>query len=335
VALAYVSACDAARGPSPGASQAPQSDRRVYVFHWRLIFGTLIVAALVGICCLDFYGPRPGIFLLPLAVAGSLMSASEVVSFYSHREHRPIPWVIFGGTLLTVMLSAAPMLWKVYPSDGPIGRLGWLALGMTASLLLALFGEVRRYKEPGGVASKLALTVLAIIHAGGLMGFIIQLRLLGDGPWGTDGRWGLVAVVSMIAVVKVSDIGAYGIGKLFGRTKFAPLLSPGKTWEGLAGGLAAAAIMALLLLGPAVQIMGCSPGRTGLLWALGAVTYGFMLASAGVLGDLTVSLFKRDAGVKDSSHWIPGFGGVLDILDSLLVAAPVAYVCWLLRLVGP
>jgi phosphatidate cytidylyltransferase len=60
-----------------------------------------------------------------------------------------------------------------------------------------------------------------------------------------------------------------------------------------------------------------------------------MLASAGVLGDLTVSLFKRDAGVKDSSHWIPGFGGVLDILDSLLVAAPVAYVCWLLRLVGP
>ena len=110
------------------------------MFHWRLIFGTLIVAALVGICCLDFYGPRPGIFLLPLAVVGSLLSASEVVNFYSHREHRPIPWVIFGGTLLTVMLSATPMLWKVYPSgNGPIGRLGWLALGMTASLLLALF----------------------------------------------------------------------------------------------------------------------------------------------------------------------------------------------------
>ncbi|MCG8432916.1 MAG: hypothetical protein MJA83_02665, partial [Gammaproteobacteria bacterium] len=163
------------------------------MLHWRLIVGSILVVALVGVCWIDFYAPRPGLFLLPLAVIASLMSANEVIGFYSHREHQPIPVVIYLGTLLTVLLSAAPMLWKIYPSDGPIGRLGWLALGMTASLLVALAGEVQRYKEPGGVAGKLALTVLAIIHAGGLMGFLIQLRILGNGPWGIDGRWGTVA----------------------------------------------------------------------------------------------------------------------------------------------
>ena len=306
------------------------------MLHWRLIIGSIIIAALVGLCWLDFHAPRPGVVLLPLAVLGSLLSAAEVLGFYSHGDRQPIPWVIYTGTMLTVLLSAAPMLWEVYPSEGgPIGRLGWLALGMTASVLVALAGEVRRYQEPGGVAAKLALSVLAIIHAGGLMGFIVQLRLLGDGPWGTDGRWGLVALVSMIAVVKVSDMGAYFVGKQIGRNKMAPVLSPGKTWEGLAGGLVVAAIAALILLGPVARLMSCDPGRTGVMWAIGACAYGVILAIAGLLGDLTVSLLKRDAGVKDSSLWLPGFGGVLDILDSLLVAAPVAYVCWLLRLVGP
>lgn len=305
------------------------------MLHWRIILGILISAAFLGICWLDFYALRPGMYLIPLAIIASLMSADEVLGFYSHGQHQPLRWVTYTGTLLTVSLSAAPVLWEQYPSDGPIGRLGWLALGMTASLLVALFGEVRRYKGAGGVAARLALTMLAIIHAGGLMGFIVQLRLLGDGRWGTEGHWGLVAVLSMIAVVKVSDIGAYFAGKNFGRTKLAPVLSPGKTWEGLIGGLVAAALTALLLLGPVARLLQCDPGRTGVYWALGACAYGLILAVAGVLGDLTVSLLKRDAGVKDSSHWLPGFGGVLDILDSLLVAAPVAYVCWLLRLVGP
>jgi phosphatidate cytidylyltransferase len=305
------------------------------LLRWRITLGILFSAALLGLCWLDFYAPRPGLFLIPLAIVASLMSAGEVLGLYSHGSHQPIPWVIYVGTLLTVTMSATPSYWKEYPNDGPIGRLGWLALGMTASVLVALFGEVRRYKGAGGVVARLALSVLAIIHAGGLMGFIVQLRLLGDGRWGTDGHWGMVALLSMIAVVKVSDIGAYFAGKQFGRNKLAPVLSPGKTWEGLFGGLVAAAGTALVLLGPAAHLMGCDPGRTGLYWAIGACVYGLILAVAGVLGDLTVSLLKRDAGVKDSSRWMPGFGGVLDILDSLLVAAPVAYICWLLGLVGP
>lgn len=288
-----------------------------------------------GICWIDYYAPRPGLFLVPLAVICSLMSVSEVIGFYSHREHRPIPFAIYLGTLLTVLVSAAPILWEVYPSDGPVGRLGWLSLGMTAGVLVALAGEVQRYKEPGGVAGKLALTVLSIIHAGGLMGFLVQLRILGNGPWGTDGHWGMVALISMIAVVKASDIGAYTFGRLFGKHKLAPVLSPGKTWEGLFGGFLVAALTGLLLLGPAVKLLGCDPGFTGIKWAIGAASYGLVLAGAGVLGDLTVSMLKRDAGEKDSSHWLPGFGGVLDIMDSLLVAAPVAYVFWLLRFVGP
>ena len=80
---------------------------------------------------------------------------------------------------------------------------------------------------------------------------------------------------------------------------------------------------------------GCHSARSQTAWLAGALAYGTILGIAAVVGDLAESLLKRDASVKDSSTWIPGLGGVLDMLDSLLLAAPVAYLCWVGGLVGP
>ena len=104
----------------------------------------------------------------------------------------------------------------------------------------------------------------------------------------------------------------------------APTLSPGKTWEGTIGGIGSAS------LASAFGIAWLLKGPAGMTPAMLLKTGGFALAVTivGIVGDLAESMLKRDAGVKDSSDWLPGFGGVLDILDSLLLAAPVAFFFW-------
>lgn len=114
-------------------------------------------------------------------------------------------------------------------------------------------------------------------------------------------------------------MGAYGFGRWLGKHKLIAWLSPGKTWEGFVGGLAAAAFIGMLL----------SHFSPRFVWWEGLIA-GAILGAAGQMGDLLESLLKRDAGVKDSGL-VPGFGGVLDMLDSALFAAPLAY--WMLKLV--
>ena len=125
----------------------------------------------------------------------------------------------------------------------------------------------------------------------------------------------------MIFVPKCCDIGTYFTGRYLGRHRMTPLLSPKKTWEGLAGGLVAAMATALLVGWLIVPLFRRGAGE--------AVLFGLVVGVAGVLGDLAESLIKRDCGAKDASQVVPGFGGVLDVVDSVLFAAPVAY--WWLR----
>jgi phosphatidate cytidylyltransferase len=131
----------------------------------------------------------------------------------------------------------------------------------------------------------------------------------------------------------MADTGAYFFGRAFGRHKMTPLLSPGKTWEGAAGGIltaCAASWACFHWFGPwLVQSQYVEPP------VIASLLYGLILAAAGMHGDLAESLLKRDMQRKDSSTWLPGLGGVLDIVDSVLVAAPCAYLCWVLGLVGP
>ena len=123
-------------------------------------------------------------------------------------------------------------------------------------------------------------------------------------------------MVAMVLVVVVADIGAYFSGKAFGRHKLAPKVSPAKTWEGFWGG-----VLACLVL--SVVAWYLLPAQMGHI-ALGSVVIVVLITGvASVVGDLTVSMVKRESGVKDSGNLLPGHGGVLDRLDSLCAAAPV------------
>ncbi len=140
----------------------------------------------------------------------------------------------------------------------------------------------------------------------------LSLAALRDGVHGgVDGY----LLWAMLIIVWVADSGAYFVGRAFGRHRLAPRVSPGKTWEGFAGGVGAASLVGMLLL-----------GRVETLSIAAAVGIAAATAAFSVLGDLFESLLKRLAGVKDSGAILPGHGGVLDRVDGILAAAPVFYV---------
>ena len=131
-------------------------------------------------------------------------------------------------------------------------------------------------------------------------------------------------MLSVLTVVKVSDAAAYFAGRSMGRTAMSPKLSPKKTVEGAIGGVIASLVAAWLLLEVAAPRI--DPNRSFSLWL--SLSYGLGLALAGIIGDLAESLLKRDSRRKDSSRWLPGLGGMLDVADSVVFASPIAYLMW-------
>lgn len=300
------------------------------MLKWRLLLGTIFVAGLCALCWLDWHASRPGIFLLPLAIVAAGLAAGELLAIFRQRGHEPLAWVVYGGVLLSVLTAAAPGLLPEAVARGAVQGIGWVAIGLSIGWLLAFVGELQRYDGNGRATVQLAVSALAICYVGGFIGFLIQLRLIGGG----DGRLGMLALVSLIAIVKSSDIGQYTAGRLFGKHKLAPTVSPGKTWEGVAGGVLFAFVAAWLMMTYAAPaLLGVERFSVGSVPRL--MLFVIALVAAGIVGDLAESLLKRDAGVKDSSSWMPGFGGVLDLVDSLLGAAPVAFLFWAMRWVGP
>jgi len=191
----------------------------------------------------------------------------------------------------------APALRLEYPPGT------YLSLLAAFVLLALLLYQYKRYGTSAVIAN-CGANYFSIIYLGLFSGFCIALRI----------EFGLWPLLMFIFVVKSADIGAYSIGTIYGRHKFSPKISPGKTWEGMGGACAAAIIVAL---GFAIicDIMA---------WWL-AIIFGLVFAFIGQMGDLAESMIKRDAEQKDSANKVPGFGGVLDIVDSPLVAAPLAY----------
>jgi phosphatidate cytidylyltransferase len=174
--------------------------------------------------------------------------------------------------------------------------------------LITLFVYQYMFYGTSGVLANCGVNCFAILYLGLLSGFCVAIRI----------DFGLWPLLMFVFVIKSADIGAYSMGTLFGKHKFSPGISPGKSWEGMAGAVAAAVIVAVGFAGYC-DIMP--------IWA--AIIFGFCFAFIGQLGDLAESMIKRDAEKKDSANKIPGFGGVLDIIDSPLIAAAFAYLVFI------
>jgi phosphatidate cytidylyltransferase len=289
------------------------------MLRWRLLLGTLLIAALFGLCWLDYRAVTPGVWLVPLAAVVSVLAAHEVLELAAAANLHPVRWTVYLGNLLLLAGSWLSMGQRhLLFMDAE----RWSVLAL--AVLLVLIGAMCRYREPGGNWASLAAGVFAVVYVGLMLSFAVRLRM----------EWGMVALASWVAVVKMGDTGAYTVGRLIGRHKMAPRISPGKTIEGGLGALAFSCLASWLVFQcPASCIRPRMSGAAGPWW--GWIAFGLLLGTAGMLGDLAESLLKRDVGRKDSSAWMPGFGGALDILDSLLLSAPVAWACWAFGLVGP
>ena len=180
-----------------------------------------------------------------------------------------------------------------------IGLLVLSSFGLFALLLY----QYARYGA-SGILANCGVNCFSIWYLGLLSNFCVAIRI----------EFGTWSFLMFVLVIKFADIGAYTFGTLFGKHKFSPKISPGKTWEGMGGALAAAVIVAI----------GFATICDIMAW-WSAIGFGLCFAFIGQMGDLTESMIKRDAEQKDSAHKVPGFGGVLDIIDSLLIAAPFAY----------
>ncbi|MFG0261458.1 MAG: phosphatidate cytidylyltransferase [Novipirellula sp. JB048] len=316
-----------------------------------------VLLAIVGVLIyLDAHHSRSnaeGLWLIPLLLffaIGTAWDLSSLLSASGRQVSRPL---VLLSTALVTLSACVPMGWSffgsVYPADCPIGRLGWIVAAAVAAIMLALGREMWSYGRPGSPSGKgdaidRSLTAVFVsLYVGLPMALLVSLRSLGPldatiggAGNGGAGNWGLAALITMIAVTKSSDAGAYFVGRAVGRHKLIPRLSPGKTWEGAGGGIVTSTIVAFACLRWLFPQLSPAGGELALLHCVsGAMVLGPVLAISGMLGDLAESLVKRDAGAKDSGSWLPGLGGVWDVTDSLIAAAMPAFVCFAAGVAGP
>jgi phosphatidate cytidylyltransferase len=286
----------------------------------RLWVGVILTALTVGVLGLDqWLAPwYPFLFVLVLLLA--LVGCHELLQLLRTRHH-PEPLLCYSAVTALVAANWLPTVagWLGF---APLGqdRWAWIAAVFAAVVLLAFVAEMAAFQVPGESVARISLPVWIAAYLGVLPSFLVQLRWLPGLDASAPDQRATAALVLAIFVPKCGDIGAYFTGRLFGRHRLAPVLSPKKTWEGAAGGVVASVLAAIGIdrIGPVLRGGSLSAGLLG-----GA------LGMAGILGDLAESLIKRDCRQKDASQVVPGFGGVLDVVDSILFAAPVAY--WWIR----
>jgi phosphatidate cytidylyltransferase len=279
----------------------------------RLWMGAVLVALSVAVLAFDrrFEPWYPFLFLLTALL--SLVATHEFVHLLDD-DRRPAAWLAYGGVAALLVANWVPHLPGV-PSAATNPWL-WIAGTYAVIVLSAFIREMIIFRDPGQAVTRISLTLFVAAYLGLLPSFFVQLRWL-EQPSGAEEivTHGTLCLALAIFVPKFCDVGAYFTGRFLGRHKATPVLSPKKTWEGFAGGLVAAVATALAI------------DRIGPVFAsrASAVAFGGVVGLAGIVGDLAESLIKRDCQKKDASRVVPGFGGVLDVVDSIVFAAPVVY----------
>lgn len=295
------------------------------VLRHRLIFGPVLIALLIAIAALDQWlqgrpvSPLvqrvllqreptlpPGLAIFALMIGTSVLASRELAQILKEKGVQASKRIMTTASITGLLVSCiVPMEW-----DGPTAVAAVSSASVCILLLSLLFHS--RHRTVEGAVAAAGGTLLSFVYLGLMFGFVLAIRR-------EHSVWVLLWV---ILVTKASDIGAFATGKLIGRHKLILWLSPGKTWEGLIGGVAFAALVGAAGLWALTKIPSLGEEVPPLWTGLFA---GMVFGLTGVVGDLIASLFKRDAGLKDSSSVLPGFGGVLDVLDSALLVAPVAY----------
>lgn len=308
----------------------------------RLLVSAVLVPAFVGLCWLDAQTGHYAAILMPLAIVLAVQASRELAGML-----RLTPGSTHAATLGSVAMLLTLWGWhlatpqslpsrdrqgaesvssRVTPlpdgrgsDDSSLAPLGPLAVAFACVVLGLLFVRAAVYRGPAGHAAIISAETFVVGYVGLLLAMAGELR------WTGGGRFGYLALGSLVIGAKVGDIGGYTFGRLFGKRKLAPLLSPGKTRAGAVGAIVTASLATacwLRFAGPLFDgdaIVGSWPQ----LLAVGAV-----LGIVGLVGDLCESLIKRDVGMKDASHLMPAFGGLLDLIDSILYAAPVTLLIW-------
>jgi phosphatidate cytidylyltransferase len=300
----------------------------------RFLLGPLLIAVLIAGVALDEYISTitlpaewreyaairavsdgtlpPGSLLLPVMFLVAVLGARELAAMLASKG------IVASRRIMSLSAGIGLALSCLVPADLPaLDAVAVVSTGAVAVLTTALVFHSRT-RTVQGVLAAASGALLAFVYLGLMFGFLLAIRR-------EHSAWTLLWV---ILVTKSCDIGAYLCGTAIGRHKLVPWLSPGKTWEGLIGG----AVTSALVAWGGLEVLD----RAGVLdappWYAAAIA-GLIFGLVGQFGDLLESLIKRDAGAKDSGRSIPGFGGVLDVLDSPLLVAPVAF--WWLRVVVP
>jgi len=307
------------------------------VLGQRLIYGGLLAIVLLALVFADGQlsalvhdparvGPAPllvwlgnGTISTGIVLVFALLATRELLRFANATGHsRPFPYVAY---LFSAALVLGPYVNFNLRRGGEWHDESWGMFGLALALGVGFIIQATWRRSEHAMVN-LASTIFIIFYAGGLAGFMTKLRMEVGGPRG------LTVLVFSMFLVKMTDVGAYFVGKLTGRHKLIEWLSPRKTWEGLVGGYLVAVACAVAI-GSYLYGAGLIPlGNTWLAYPWGLIALALGLATAAVAGDLFASLLKRDAALKDSGSSLPGIGGILDVLDSPLLAAPAAWFFW-------